>query len=89
MCLGIPGQITEIYERDGARMGKATFNGIVKEICLAYLPELQVGDFTIVHVGFAITRLDEESARETLAMFHELGILEEELNADAAEEAAR
>lgn len=89
MCLGIPGQIVEIYERDGARMGRADFNGIVKEICLAYLPELQVGDFTIVHVGFAITRLDEASARETLAMFHELGILEEELHADTAEETAR
>lgn len=85
MCLGIPGKILEVFEQDGARMGKVDFNGIVKDVCLAYLPELDVGDYTIVHVGFAITRLDEDSARETLALFHSLGILEEELNADQAE----
>jgi hydrogenase expression/formation protein HypC len=83
MCLGIPGQIMEIYEQDGARMGRVSFNGIEKEVCLAYLPEIEVGDFTIVHVGFAISKLDEQSARETLALFHSLGILDEELNADA------
>ncbi|GAB4436806.1 MAG: HypC/HybG/HupF family hydrogenase formation chaperone [Chloroflexi bacterium OHK40] len=81
MCLGIPGKVVEIYEAAGARMGKVDFDGIVKEVCLAYLPEIQVGDYTIVHVGFAITRLDETSARETLTMFHRMGILEEELNA--------
>ncbi len=85
MCLGIPGRILSIYEADGARMGKVDFNGIVKEVCLAYLPELAVGDYTIVHVGFAITQLDEESARETLALFHELGVLDEELRAGEAE----
>lgn len=79
MCLGIPGRIIEIYDNGLTRMGKVDFNGIVKEVCLAYLPELQVGDYTIVHVGFAITRLDEESARETLALFQSLGVLEEEL----------
>lgn len=89
MCLGIPGQVIDIYERDGARMGKVDFNGIVKEICLAYIPDIVVGDFTIVHVGFAITRLDEESARETLALFHSLGILDEELNAAPLEEEIR
>lgn len=81
MCLGIPGQITEIYETDGARMGKVNFGGIVKEVCLEYVPEAAVGDYTIVHVGFAITRLDEESARETLKTFQELAMFEE-LNAD-------
>lgn len=85
MCLGIPGQIKEIYDTGLTRMGKVDFNGIVKEVCLAYLPELEVGDFTIVHVGFAITKLDEQSARETLALFHSLGILDEELNADLEE----
>jgi hydrogenase expression/formation protein HypC len=84
MCLGIPGQIKEIYDNAGARMGKVNFGGIVKEVCLEYVPEAQVGDYTIVHVGFAITRLDEASALETLKMFHDLGILEEELNPDAA-----
>lgn len=79
MCLGVPGQIKEVYEIDGVRMGKVNFSGIVKEVCLEYVPEANVGDYTIVHVGFAITRLDEESALETLKMFEELGVLEEEL----------
>lgn len=79
MCLGIPGKVTEIYELHGTRMGKVDFDGIQKEVCLAYLPEIQAGDYTIVHVGFAITQLDEESAKETLALFHEMGRLEEEL----------
>lgn len=87
MCLGIPGKVTEIYEQNGVRMGKVDFSGIQKEVCLAYLPELQVGDYTIVHVGFAITQLDEQSAQETLALFAEMGALEEELLAE--EEAHR
>lgn len=80
MCLGIPGKVLDIYEKDGTRMGKVDFSGIQKEICLAYLPEVEVGDYTIVHVGFAITKLDEESAQETLALLSELGSLEEELS---------
>lgn len=86
MCLGIPGKVLEITEVDGIRMGKVDFDGILKEVCLAYLPEIAVGDYTIVHVGFAITQLDEASAKETLALFHELGILDEELRAGEAEE---
>lgn len=85
MCLGIPGKILEIYEQHGTRMGKVDFDGIQKEVCLAYLPELEVGDYTIVHVGFAITKLDEDSAKETLALFHEMGVLGEELAAEEAE----
>jgi len=79
MCLGIPGKVTEIYESSGARMGKVDFGGIVKEVCLEYVPDILVGEYTIVHVGFAITRLDEQSAQETLQLFHELGIIEDEL----------
>ncbi len=85
MCLGVPGQITEIYDSMGARMGKVNFGGIVKEVCLEYVPEAQVGDYAIVHVGFAITRLDEESARETLRLFNEMDVLEEELNPETRE----
>lgn len=84
MCLGIPGKVIEIYESAGVRMGKVDFDGIVKEVCLAYIPELQVGDYTIVHVGFAITQLDEESALESLKLFRELGAFEEELAAEQA-----
>lgn len=83
MCLGIPGKVVEIYEMSGARMGKVDFDGIIKDVCLAYLPEIAVGDYTIVHVGFAITQIDEESALETLALFQNLGILDEELNPEA------
>ena len=85
MCLGIPGQVVEIYEKHGTRMGKLDFDGIQKEVCLAYLPELQIGEYAIVHVGFAITQLDEESAKETLALFHEMDRLVEELGAAETE----
>lgn len=84
MCLGIPGKVLEIYEANGTRMGKVDFSGIQKEVCLAYLPQIQTGDYTIVHVGFAITQLDEASALETLALFEEMGTLEEELRVGEA-----
>ena len=88
MCLGIPGRVVEIYDRQGVTMGKVDFDGILKEVCLAYLPEIRVGDYTIVHVGFAIAQLDEQEAQETLALFREMGALEEELNsADSLEPA--
>jgi hydrogenase expression/formation protein HypC len=79
MCLGIPGKLTEVWEESGTRMGCVDFGGTTKTVCLAYLPDMAVGEYTIVHAGFAITRLDEASAQETLQMFHDLGILEEEL----------
>lgn len=79
MCLAVPGQVRDIFDAGGTRMGCVNFGGITKEVCLAYLPDIKVGDYTIVHVGFAISKIDEESAQKTLQMFHELGILEEEL----------
>lgn len=81
MCLGVPGKVVEIYEANGTRMGVVDFGGIKKEACLAYVPEVVVGDYTIIHVGFAITQLDEASAQETLALLRETGALEEELGA--------
>ena len=84
MCLGIPGRITEKYERDGMPMGKADFGGISKEICLAYVPDIEIGQYTIVHVGFAITELDEASALESLRLFEEMGTLVEELGEGVA-----
>ncbi|MCC6165646.1 MAG: HypC/HybG/HupF family hydrogenase formation chaperone [Caldilineaceae bacterium] len=84
MCLGVPGKIIEIYEQDGVRTGRVDFGGIVKEACLEYVPEAQVGDYTIIHVGFAITQLDEVSAQETLALFQQMGVLHEELEPDKA-----
>ena len=79
MCLGVPGRVVSIREEDGTRMGVVDFAGITKDVCLAYVPEVEVGDYTIVHVGFALTRLDEASALETLQLFRDLGLLEEEL----------
>ena len=81
MCLGVPGKVVEIYEANGTRMGVVDFGGLKKEACLAYVPEVGVGDYTIIHVGFAITQLDEQSAQETLALLREMGTLEEELGA--------
>jgi hydrogenase expression/formation protein HypC len=66
MCLGVPGKVVEIRDERGTRMAKVDFGGVVKDVCLAYVPELGVGDYTIVHVGFALTKLDEASALETL-----------------------
>ena len=88
MCLAIPGKITEVYEKDSVRMGKVDFDGITKEICLEYVPEIAVGDYTIVHVGFALQKLDEKSTHEKLQMFRDLGILEEELGIEDYSDAA-
>ncbi len=84
MCLAVPGQIIEVRDEQGTRMATVNFDGVHKDVCLAYLPDIDVGDYTIVHVGFAISKIDEASALETLAMFRELGLLEEELGVDSA-----
>ena len=79
MCLGVPGKITEIYEADGLRMGRIDFGGTQREACLAYVPEANVGDYTVIHVGFAISLLSEEEANATLESLREIANLEEEL----------
>jgi hydrogenase expression/formation protein HypC len=78
MCLAVPGRVLSMSERDGQPMADVDFGGVRKEVCLAYVPDAKVGEYVIVHVGFAIQRLDETSAQETLASFDRLGILEEE-----------
>jgi len=78
MCLAVPGQVQEIYEVSGIRMGKLAFGGVVKEVCLDCLPELKIDDYALVHVGFALSKVDEESAMETLKLFEEMGLLAEE-----------
>ena len=79
MCLGVPGRITDIHEEHGTTMASIDFGGIHKEVCLAYLPDAEVGDYALVHVGFAITRIDEASALETLELIRSIGNLAEEL----------
>jgi hydrogenase expression/formation protein HypC len=88
MCLAVPGRVVSVSETDGTTMAEVDFGGLRKEVCLAYIPDVQVDEYVIVHVGFAIQRLDEKSALETLANFDKLGILEEEFG-DGFELAAR
>ncbi len=79
MCLGVPGKITDIYEKDGIRMGIVDFDGVTREACLAYLPEATIGDYTIIHVGFGLNVISEEEALETLALLREIAEFDTEL----------
>ena len=72
MCLAIPGQILDIYETNGLLMGRIDFGGVVREACLTYVPEAKVGDYTIIHVGFALHLIDEKEALENLALLGEI-----------------
>ena len=84
MCLGVPGKIIAIYERDGLRMGRIDFGGALREVCLAYVPEAVVGDYTIIHVGFALSLLSEAEAESSLAVLREIANLETELGPEPA-----
>jgi hydrogenase expression/formation protein HypC len=80
MCLAVPGRIREVFEDGALRMADVDFGGVVKRVCLAYLPDADVGEYVIVHVGFAIQRLDEASALATLDLFRSSGLLAEEFD---------
>jgi hydrogenase expression/formation protein HypC len=87
MCLAIPGKVLEIQpDAQGVRMGKTNFGGIVKQVCLEYTPDVQCGDYILVHVGFALGKVDEEEAERTYQALKELEQLGEldtpEFNAD-------
>ena len=78
MCLGIPGLITAVWENpSGGRFAKVAFGDEVKTASLAYLPDLAEGDYTILHAGFALTSIDEESAQMTLATMREYGVFDQ------------
>lgn len=81
MCLGIPGKVLDTFEVKGLRMGRVQFGGIVRETCLEYVPEAQAGDYVVVHVGFAISRIDEEEAQRTYKLLEAMDQLGE-LDAD-------
>lgn len=85
MCLGVPGKIVEIYEAGGLPMGKIDFGGVTREACLAYVPDAQVGEYTVIHVGFAISQLSEEEAQKTLDVLREIADIGEELGLTAEE----
>jgi hydrogenase expression/formation protein HypC len=77
MCLGIPAKVVELYETNGMKMAKVDFGGALKEACMEYLPEVKVGDYTIVHVGFGLSILDEKEAMETMDLLRQIDALGE------------
>ncbi|MBU4225002.1 MAG: HypC/HybG/HupF family hydrogenase formation chaperone [Chloroflexi bacterium] len=78
MCLGIPAKVIELYEANGMKMAKVDFGGALKEACMEYLPEVKVGDYTIIHVGFGLSILDEKEAFETMELLRQIDALGEE-----------
>ena len=81
MCLGIPGKIIEIYQSSGLKMGKIDFGGVTREACLEYIPEAKIGDYTLIHVGFALNIISEDEAQETLKLITEIAEIENESDA--------
>jgi hydrogenase expression/formation protein HypC len=78
VCLAIPGKLIEVTEDpQGVRMGKANFGGIVKQVCLEYTPEANTGDYVLVHVGFALSKVDEDEAARTYQLLEEMAQLAE------------
>jgi len=78
MCLAIPGKVLEIDTTVSPIMGKVSFGGIKKEVCLELVPEVKIGNYVIVHVGFAISMMDEEEAQETIKLIEQMNDLENE-----------
>jgi hydrogenase expression/formation protein HypC len=72
MCLGIPAKVIELYEDRGMKMAKVDFGGAIKEACMEYLPEIKLGDYAIIHVGFGLSILDEQEAMETLDLLKQI-----------------
>jgi len=85
MCLAIPGKIAEIQENEGVRTGRVLFGGIARQACLDFVPEACVGDYVMVHVGFAISVVDKEQAESTYALLESMGVLGEELALNTGE----
>jgi hydrogenase expression/formation protein HypC len=77
MCLAIPGKVIEAFDRDGMRLAKVQFGGITREACLEYVPDTKVGEYVLVHVGFAISKVDEEEAQRTYQLLEEMDQLTE------------
>ena len=82
MCLGIPGKIIEIEDSIGMKMAKIDFGGVIRSACIEAIPEAKIGDYTIIHAGFALNILSEVEAMDTLNLLQEIADLNEELNAD-------
>lgn len=83
MCLGIPGRVTAIEESGDLLMGRVAFGGVTKRVCLEHVPDVRIGEYVVVHVGFALSRLDEEEALRVFALLRELDQLDELREPDA------
>ena len=79
MCLAVPGKIVEINEIDGLQMARVDFGGVFREACLDYVPEAKVGDYCVIHVGFAISLFSEDDAMETLELLKQISSIEDEI----------
>ena len=79
MCLGVPGKVIELYRAGDLKMAKVDFGGVTREACLEYVPEVEIGQYVVIHVGFAISVLNEEEAMETLKLLGQITDIEEEL----------
>lgn len=80
MCLAVPGKVVSIDESNPElKMAKVNFSGVSKEVCIQWLPDLKIGDYVLVHVGFALNKIDEQDAEETLKILREMGDIEEEI----------
>ncbi len=82
MCLAVPGKIVEIFESDGLKMAKVDFGGVFRETCLEYVPEAMVGEYCVIHVGFAISLMNESEAMETLDLLRQIDNFEEEIGTE-------
>jgi hydrogenase expression/formation protein HypC len=85
MCLGVPGKIVEKYEVSNLAMGKVDFGGTAREVCLTYVPEAEIGNYVVIHVGFAISILSEEEAMATLALLNEIMDIEAEIGPETVD----
>jgi hydrogenase expression/formation protein HypC len=86
MCLAVPGKIVEINEVSGLHMAKVDFGGIFREACLDYVPEAKIGDYCVIHVGFAISLLSEVEAQETLELLKQISNIEDEIGPDVGQD---
>jgi hydrogenase expression/formation protein HypC len=86
MCLAIPGKIVSLHDQLGARMSRVEFGGITKDVCLDYVPDARIGEYVLVHVGFAISKVDEDEAQRTFRYLEELDQLQELHDGDEAHE---
>lgn len=78
MCLAVPGKLVDRFTENGLLMGKVDFGGVARAVCLEHVPDAEVGDYVLVHVGFALSRIDEAEAMRVFELLRELGALEDD-----------